>query len=115
LKLLELLLGQSGSHRSDDRLEAGLTKRDHVRVALDDDCSLLLRDRRAREVEAVEDRRLVEELTLGRVDVLPAEGVIFTELSRLEADDAAARVGEREHQALWEVVVSTRVRQPRAA
>ena len=65
LQLLQLALGQRRPHRRDDRLEPGLPQRDHVGVPLDDDRPLLLRDRRPRQVEPVEDRRLVEELALG--------------------------------------------------
>ena len=57
----------------------------------------------------------MEELALGRVDVLAAERIVVVQLARLEADDPPARVGEREHQPLREVVVAARVRQPGAA
>ena len=57
----------------------------------------------------------MEELALGRVDVLAAQRVVLAQLARLEADDPAARVGEREHQPLREVVVPARVRQPGGA
>ena len=90
-----------------------MAERDHVGVSLDDDSAFLLRDRSAREVEPVEDRRLVEELALRRVDVLPAERVVSAQLPRLEADDSTARVREREHQPLREVVAAPRVRQSR--
>ena len=74
-----------------------------------------LRDRRPREVEPVEDRGLVEELALRRVDVLALQRIVVVQLARLEADDPAARVGEREHQARREVVAAARVRQPGGA
>ena len=54
----QLLLGKRGSHRRDDRLEPGLPQRDHVGVPLDDDRPILLRDRRASEVQPVEDADL---------------------------------------------------------
>ena len=86
----------------------GITTRlpqgDHVRVALDDERPVLLRHRTAREVEPVQDVRLVEELALGRVDVLAAQRIVLAQLARLEADDPAARVGERKHQPPLEVV-----------
>src|SRR5215211_3589226 len=47
-ELAELTLGERGSHRGDDRLEAGLAQRDHIGVALDDDGAVLLRDRTTR-------------------------------------------------------------------
>ena len=115
LQLLQLALRQRGSHRSHDRLEPGLAQGDHVGVALDHDRALLLRDRRAGEIEAVEDRRLVEELTLRRVDVLAPQRIVVVQLARLEADDPSPGVGKREHQALREVVVPARVREPGAA
>ena len=103
------------AHRGDDRLEAGLPERDHVGVPLDDDGALLLGDRGAREMEPVEDRRLVEQLALGRVHVLAAQRVVVAQLPRLEADDTAARVREREHQPRREVVVAARVVEPGGA
>ena len=98
-ELLQLPLGERGSHRGDDRLEPGLAQREHVGVALDDDRALLLRDRRARAVEPVEQVALAEQLALRRVDVLRAERIVLAQPARLEPDDAAARVGEREEQA----------------
>ena len=115
LELLQLLLGQRGTHGRDDGLEAGLAERDHIGVSLDDDGALLFGNRGSRQVQAVEDRGLVEELPLRRVDVLPAQRVVVTQLPRLEADDSTARIGEREQQPLREVVVPARVREAGAA
>ena len=103
-ELAQLALGERRPHRRDDGLDPGLAERDHVRVPLDDDGAVLLRDRRPGEVEAVEDVRLAEELALGRVDVLAAQRVVLVHLPGLEADHPAARVGEREHEAALEVV-----------
>ena len=110
-ELAELLLGERGAHRRDDRLEARLPQRDHVGVALDDARAVAARDRGARLVEAVEQRALVEELRLGRVDVLRAQRVVLVQPPRLEADDAAARVGEREDEPALEVVAAALARQ----
>ena len=55
-------------------------QRNHVGVALDDDRAVLLRDRRPSEVQPVEDVRLVEELALGRVDVLASQRVVLVQL-----------------------------------
>ena len=66
-------------------------------------------------MEPVEDVALLEQLALGRVDVLAPERIVVPQPARLEADDAAARVREGEHQAKREVVVSALVRQPRGA
>ena len=114
-ELPQMMLGQRRSHRRDDRLEPGLPQRDHVGVALDHDRPVLLRDRRPSEVEAVENVALLEQLALGRVDVLPLQRVVVVELARLEPDHPAARVGEREHQPRREVVVAALVRQPGGA
>ena len=103
-ELAELAFGERRAHRRHDRLESGLAKRDDVRVPLDDRREVLLADRRLREMEPVQNRSLVEEVAFGRVHVLAAERVVLAELPRLEADDAAARVGERKHEALREVV-----------
>ena len=47
----------------------------------------------------------MEQLALGRVDVLRPQRIVLAQLARLKADDAPAGVGEREHQAAREVVV----------
>jgi hypothetical protein len=103
-ELFELPFRERGAHRRHDRLEARLSECDHVRVPLDDDSTVLLRDRGTREMEAVQDRRFVEELALRRVDVLPAKRIVVAQLASLETDDAPARVGEREHEPSLEVV-----------
>ena len=103
-ELAQLLLGERGAHARDDRLEPRLPERDHVGVSLDDARAILFRDRGARLVEAVDDGALVEELRLLRVHVLAGQRVVVVELARLEAEHAAARVGEREHQPALEVV-----------
>ena len=110
-----MLLGERGAHRGDHGLEARLPQGDHVGVALDDDRAVLLRDRGTREVEAVENAALLEEVALRRVDVLALERVVLAELSRLESDHPAACVGERKHQPWREVVVTALVRQPGSA
>ena len=66
-------------------------------------------------MEAVEDVALLEEVALGRVDVLALERVVVVQLARLEADHAPPRVCEREHQPLWEVVPPALVREARSA
>ncbi len=67
-----------------------------IRVALDDDRPVLLRDRSPRPVEAVDDGALAEELALRRVHVLCRDRVVVPHAPRAEAEDPAARVGERE-------------------
>jgi hypothetical protein len=103
-EVAELRVGQRRPHRRDDRLEAGLPEREHVGVPLDDDGAVLLRDRAARAVEPVEERALAEELALGGVLVLRL--ILGGELARLEAEDAAARVGDREDDPPLEVVAA---------
>ena len=72
-----------------------------------------LPDRRLRDMQAVQDRPLVEEVTFGRVHVLAAKRVVLAQLARLEAHHPAARVGEREHEAPREVVASPHCHEPR--
>ena len=60
-------------------------------------------------MEAVEDVALLEELALGRVDVLALERVVVAEAPRLEPDHPAARIREREHQPEREEVVAALV------
>ena len=115
VELAQVPFGEGGSHRSDNRLEARLAQRDHVGVPLDHDRALLLRDRGACEVEAVEHVRLLEQLALGRVHVLPPERVVVAETACLEADHTTPSVCEREHEPEREVVVATLVGQPRRA
>src|SRR5262249_24742200 len=79
------------------------------------DGTLLLRDRGSSEVESVEQRALAEELALGRVDVLPTQRIVVAQLARLEADDPATGVGEREHEPQREVVVASGVDEARGA
>ena len=110
-QLAELLLGERRAHRRDDGLEARLAQRDHVGVALDHARAVAARDRGARHVETVEQRALVEELRLGRVHVLRPQRVVLVQPPRLEADDAAARVGEREDEPALEVVAAALARQ----
>ena len=64
-----------------------------------------------REVQAVEHVPLLEELALGRVDVLPSQRIVVAKLARLEADDPPSRIVEREHQPEREVVVAAGVRE----
>ena len=111
LQLPQLRLGQRRPHRGDDRREPRLPQREHVGVSLDDHAAVLLRDRLPRGVEPVEQVALAEQLALARVDVLRRQRVVVVELARLEAADAAAGVGEREHDPPLEVVVATRVRE----
>ena len=74
--------------------------------------AVLARDRLPSGVEPVEEIALAEQLALGRVDVLRLQRVVIVEFPRLEAADAAARVGEREDDAALEVVVAAAVREP---
>src|SRR5205814_889253 len=97
----------------DHGLEALLPERDHIGVSLDDDGAVLLRDRGPGQVEPVEDVTLLEQPAFGRVDVLRLERIVFAQLARLEAEHAPARVGEREHDALREVVVPATVDEAR--
>src|SRR4029077_15384154 len=59
----------------------------------------------------VEDRALLEEVAFRRVDVLGLQRVVLAQLAGLEAEYAAARAGEREYDALGEVVVAPPVHQ----
>ena len=54
----------------------------------------------------------MEELALRGVDVFRLEGIVVTQLPCLEADHAAARVGEREEEAAAEVVVAAAADEP---
>src|SRR6266540_6260639 len=105
-ELLQLSLGQRGSHRGDHWLDPSLAQREHVRVPLDDHRSLLLRDRGARPVESVQEVAFPKELALGRVHILCAQRIVLAQLPRLEAEHASACIGEREEQPAGEVIVA---------
>src|SRR5262249_6919784 len=114
-ELAQLRLGQRRPHACDRRLEPGLAQRDHVGVPLHDAGAVLLRDRLARRVEPIHDGALREELRLRRVDVLAAQRVVVVQAPRLEADHAAARVGEWEENPPLEVVAAPLPRAARSA
>ena len=84
-------------------------ERDDVGVSLDDDRPILLRDRRSSPVEPVDERALLEQLGLLRVDVLPPDGIVVREPAGAESEHPPARVGEREDQAGAERVVAAAV------
>ena len=84
-------VGQRRPHRADRLGHARLAQRDHVRVALDEHHAAGLRRRRAREVGAVDQPPLVEDLAVGRVQVL---GLLpRPQRPRAEAEHPAALVG----------------------
>ena len=66
----------------------------------------------AGEVEPVEDGALLEAVALGRVHVLGLQRIVLAQPARLEAEHAPAGVGEREDDALREVVVAAAVDEP---
>jgi hypothetical protein len=67
---LGLLAGERGAERRDGVGETRLVEREDVHVALDDDDLAGLADGGAGPIEAVEQRRLLEQLGLGSVEVL---------------------------------------------
>ena len=87
---------QRRPHRRDNRLELGLPERDHIGVALDDNRTVLFRDCRTREMQSVQNLRLVEQLALRAVDVLgrhlrPREGPVVG----LGHESAVSRIHDR--------------------
>ncbi len=105
-ELLELRFGERRAHRSHGRAEPRLVQGQDVGVALDDDGPVLLRDRGAGAVEAVDDRALAKELPLRRVDVLGRDRVVLPHAPRAEAEHPSASVGQREDEAPGVVVVA---------
>ena len=103
---LHLIFGQRRAHRRDDRLDARLPQGEHIGVALDHDCPAVLRDRVTSRVQPVQEIALAEQLAFRRVDVLGLERVVVAQAPRLEPDDPAARVGEREQKPRREVVAA---------
>ncbi len=87
----------------DRRRHAGQMAGHDVRVALDDDRAARLGDVLLGEVDAVEDLGLPVDRRVGGVEVLGAV-VVLVQLARAEADDLAADVADRPHQAAAEAV-----------
>ena len=98
-----LLVGDRRPHHPDRLLDPGLVQRQHVGVALDHDRPAALGDRLFGQVDPVEHLALVEEVGLGRVDVLGA--LVGAHRPAAEAERAAAAVADREHDPLAEAVV----------
>ena len=99
----DLLVGDRRAHHPDRLLDPGLVQGQHVRVALDHDRPARLGDRRLGQVDAVEHLALVEEVGLGRVDVL--RPLVGAHRPAAEAERAAAAVADREHDPRAEAVV----------
>ena len=101
----DLLLGEGGSAGGDDVLNAAKEDGDAVHLAFDEEGKLHLADGGTRLVEVEEDLAFRVEGRLRRVDVLGAGLIAGFERARGEGDDAAALVGDGEHDALAEAVV----------
>ena len=99
---VDLLLGQRRAHLGDGLGHAGLMERDHVGVALDDHHPPGLGRRGAGHVLPVDDLALVEDLAVGRVEVLRL--LVRLHRARAEAEDVALGVGERERHAPAEAI-----------
>src|SRR5699024_3599877 len=103
---LRVLLAERGAAGRDRLPHAGQVGGHDVRVVLDDDDALRLRDLALREVQAVEHLRLVVERGLRGVEVLGAL-VVVVELARAEADRAPRDVPDGPEDAAAEAVVDT--------
>ena len=101
---LQVLGRRRGAERGDRVRDPGLVQAHDVHVALDHQQSLQAARRLPRLVEAVQLAALVEQLGLGRIQVL---GLALVEHAPAEADRAAARVADREHEPVAETVVMT--------
>jgi hypothetical protein len=106
LERVELAVGQRGAHRADRLGDPRLPQRDHIGVALDQHQPPRPRRGRTREVGAVDERALVEQLRLGRVEVLGL--VARRQRPRAEAEHVPLDVGEREHDPPAEAVDQAR-------
>ena len=113
---LQVIRRRRGAERRDRVGDAGLVQAHDVHVALDHEQALQAARGLPRLVQAVELAPLVEQLRLGRVQVLRFAGV---EHAPAEGDRPAARVADRKHHAVAEAVVEARrcarVRRPPGA
>ena len=100
---LELRFGQCGAVGRDDFGNAGAVERDHVHIAFDHDQPPGSAAGRAGAVEIVERAALVEEDGLRRVQIF---WLARAEDAAAEADHAAARIADRDHQPPAEAVVA---------
>ena len=102
LQQADLRLGQRGPHRGDDVGVAALVGHQRVDVALDQHDLVGPLDRRRGDIDAVEDRALVEDRVLGAVEVLGHGGA---QRAPAEAEHAALAVADREDQPGAEAIV----------
>ena len=102
-----MVLGEGGAQRRDRPLEPRHHRRDHVEIALDHDHRLAAPRRLPRRLPVVEHEPLVEELGLGRVEILGRH--IGAERPAPEGDHPPAEIGDREHHPVAEAVVGERV------
>jgi hypothetical protein len=86
-------------------------QREDVCVALDDNGFVLLGDRCAGAMQAVDDLALPKELAFRRVDVLGFDRIVLMQPPRAEPQHPSPRIGQREDEPAGEVVVPTPVDQ----
>src|SRR5580692_11265316 len=103
--LVQVLLGGGGAERRYRVSDAGLMQAHHVHVAFDDEQPLEVRARLSRLVDAIELAAFVKQRRFGRVQVL---GLALVDDAATEAQHPAARVADRENQAVAKPVVKTR-------
>jgi hypothetical protein len=98
-----LVAGDRRPHHRHRLLDPGLMQGEDIGVPLDHDRAVGLGDRRFRLVDPIEQLALVEEVGLRRVHVLGA--LVVAHRPAAEAENAAAAVTDREHDASAETVV----------
>ena len=101
---LDLVLGQRCAERGDRRAESRLVQRDHIHIALNRNHAVGARGG-AGEIDAVEGAPLGKNRGFGAVDVF---GLRVAQGAAAEADDAAAAVADREHDAVEEQLAAWR-------
>ena len=98
-----MLGGTCRAERGDGVLESGLGQRDHVHVALDDECVAALADGRAGLEQTVELAALHEHRRLGRVEVFRLASIQY---AAAEADHRSLDGTDRKHDPVAEAVVA---------
>ena len=99
-----MFLGRGGAQRRHGIGDARLMQAHHVHVAFDDHQAFEVGARLAGLVQTVELAALVEQRRLGRVQVL---GLALIDDATAEAEDPAARIAYREHQAVSKSIIES--------
>ena len=106
---LDVLGAKGGATRGHGVRHARDVRGHDVRVALDDDDLMLGRDRLLRQVQAVQELRLLVDRRLGGVEILGRFLVAVVQATRAKTDRRARDIADRPHEAPTETVIHAAV------